>query len=180
MNYFGAVLVGRIDDSTTEADIFFIKNNELARCDGSLRRFEGNLIVSVFHFFYDTFLICLSVSVFGHAMERCFGDITRNPVNIGCRLLVAVEQGMVGLAVIGVVNSALSLYYYLRVVVAMYMRKGDAPVLVHDDAGLRLVLLICLLAILWLGFGPAGVVPGVENVLEWTRSSLARVAGAAL
>lgn len=90
----------------------------------------------------------------------------------------AIDQGMVGLAVIGVLNSALSLYYYLRVVVAMYMQKGAAPSLVHVDFGIRLVLFICLAGVLWLGFGPAGVVPGIENILEWTRLSLVNVANA--
>jgi len=89
----------------------------------------------------------------------------------------AVDRGMVGLAVIGVLNSALSLYYYLRVIVAMYMRKGEEPVPVHTDLGVRIVLLISLLAVLWLGFGPAGIVPGVENILEWARASLASMNG---
>lgn len=92
----------------------------------------------------------------------------------------AVEQGLVGLAVLGVLNSALSLYYYLRVVVAMYMQKGEAPVIVHDDAGVRVVVLVSLLAILWLGFGPKWIIPGVENILEWTRLSLTAVAGAGM
>jgi len=87
---------------------------------------------------------------------------------------------MVGLAVIGVLNSALSLYYYLRVVVAMYMKKSPGPILVHDDMGTRLVLLVSFLAILWLGFGPSGVVPGVDSILEWTRMSLASVARAGM
>ncbi len=90
----------------------------------------------------------------------------------------AIEQGMVGLAVIAVLNSALSLYYYLRVIVAMYMRKSDMPLVVHDDFGTRVVLLISLLAILWLGLGPTtGLIPGVENILEWAQASLANVAG---
>jgi NADH-quinone oxidoreductase subunit N len=43
----------------------------------------------------------------------------------------AIEAGFVWLAVIGVLNSAISLYYYLRVVVFMYLRKdvaGSTPV----------------------------------------------------
>jgi NADH-quinone oxidoreductase subunit N len=88
----------------------------------------------------------------------------------------AIEQGMVGLAVIAVLNSALSLYYYLRVIVTMYMRKSDTPVLVHDDLGTRLVLLMSVLAILWLGFGPAGFIPGAESILEWAQASLASFA----
>ncbi len=38
---------------------------------------------------------------------------------------VVVESGYVGLAVIGVLTSLISAYYYLRVLVYMYMREGD-------------------------------------------------------
>jgi NADH-quinone oxidoreductase subunit N len=38
----------------------------------------------------------------------------------------AIESGYVWLAVIGVLNSAISLYYYIRVVVFMYLRKEIA------------------------------------------------------
>jgi NADH-quinone oxidoreductase subunit N len=85
----------------------------------------------------------------------------------------AVERGMTSLAVIGVLNSALSLYYYLRVIVAMYMRKNETAVPVHADLGVHLVLLVSLLAVLWFGFGPTGIIPGVENILEWAKTSLA-------
>ena len=91
----------------------------------------------------------------------------------------AIEQGLVSLAVIGVLNSALSLYYYLRVIVAMYMQKGAAPNVVHTDIGIRLVLIVSLIAVLWLGIGPSGVIPGIENILSWTRVSLASIAGGA-
>lgn len=37
----------------------------------------------------------------------------------------AVDSGYVGLAVIGVLNSAVSAYYYIWVIVMMYMRDGD-------------------------------------------------------
>ena len=35
----------------------------------------------------------------------------------------AIESGYVWLAVIGVLNSAISLYYYVRIVVFMYLKK---------------------------------------------------------
>ncbi len=38
---------------------------------------------------------------------------------------VTVEAGFIGLAVIGVLTSLVSAYYYLRVVVVMYMREGE-------------------------------------------------------
>ncbi len=37
----------------------------------------------------------------------------------------AVDAGFVGLAVIGVVNSVVSAYYYIWIIVMMYMRDGD-------------------------------------------------------
>ena len=43
----------------------------------------------------------------------------------------AIEAGYVWLAVIGVLNSAISLYYYIRIVVFMYLKKettGSEPV----------------------------------------------------
>jgi NADH-quinone oxidoreductase subunit N len=41
----------------------------------------------------------------------------------------AVESGYVGLAVIGVLNSVVSAYYYIWVIVMMYMREGDLDLL---------------------------------------------------
>jgi NADH-quinone oxidoreductase subunit N len=40
----------------------------------------------------------------------------------------AIEGGLVGLALIGVLTSLVSAYYYLRVVVIMYMREGEPQV----------------------------------------------------
>jgi NADH-quinone oxidoreductase subunit N len=37
----------------------------------------------------------------------------------------AIQGGFIGLAVIGVLTSLISAYYYLRVVVTMYMQSGD-------------------------------------------------------
>jgi NADH-quinone oxidoreductase subunit N len=93
----------------------------------------------------------------------------------------AIEQGHVTLVVIGVLNSALSLYYYLRVVVYMYMRQpaeGVEPARIFDDTGVRVVLALSLIAVIWLGFGPSGAVPGVESVFTWANESLARIAQA--
>jgi NADH-quinone oxidoreductase subunit N len=38
---------------------------------------------------------------------------------------VAIDAGLIGLAIVGVVTSLVSAYYYLRVVVMMYMRTGE-------------------------------------------------------
>jgi len=90
----------------------------------------------------------------------------------------AVERGLVTLAVIGVLNSALSLYYYLRVVVYMYMRTPYEEGPIHDDWGIRVVIIVSIIATFWLGIGPGGFIPGIENILTWTSESLASIAAA--
>ena len=87
----------------------------------------------------------------------------------------AIEKGLVTLVVIGVLNSALSLYYYLRVVVVMYMRKADQELPIHADLGTKVVLFVSLLAVIWLGIGPSGVIPGIDSILQWTSDSLTRI-----
>ena len=84
----------------------------------------------------------------------------------------AVSKGLVWLVVLGVLNSALSLYYYLRVVVVIYMKKAEDDVPVYDDLGIRIVLVFAVIAVIWLGLGPSGVIPGIDSILDWTNQSL--------
>jgi len=69
----------------------------------------------------------------------------------------AVRAGYVWLAVIGVLNSALAAYYYLRLIVYMYMREPEAghpTVLVPSFAGC-LALVVALWGVVQLGILPA-------------------------
>jgi NADH-quinone oxidoreductase subunit N len=82
-----------------------------------------------------------------------------------------LKSGLVGLAVILVLNSAIGAYYYLRIIVMMYMRepRGEVPVAgLPPAAGLAIAL--CVLATLYLG-----VVPG--RVLDFTASAAIQVVG---
>jgi NADH-quinone oxidoreductase subunit N len=77
------------------------------------------------------------------------------------------------LVIAGVLNSVVSLYYYLRVVVAMYFRD---PVRPHDpfpSASMRVALVLTVVAVIALG-----VFPG--PLLEWANggaAAAAKVAG---
>jgi len=66
-----------------------------------------------------------------------------------------IEGGFVGLAIIGVLTSLLSAYYYLRVVVVMYMRDGDPQV--TSESWLDLSILAASLATVVLSFVPASL-----------------------
>jgi NADH-quinone oxidoreductase subunit N len=70
----------------------------------------------------------------------------------------ALKANLVGLTVIGLVNSAVGAYYYLRVIVVMYMRepRGTVPVnRVPFATGLAITA--CVLATLYLGVFPGRV-----------------------
>lgn len=68
----------------------------------------------------------------------------------------AVKAGYVELAIIGVLNSALSVYYYLRVTVMMYMRPAEKEwTKLEPSLGLIIVLIIAALATLQIGITPA-------------------------
>ncbi|MFZ0707792.1 MAG: NADH-quinone oxidoreductase subunit N [Candidatus Korobacteraceae bacterium] len=70
----------------------------------------------------------------------------------------ALQANLVGLTIIGVINSAIAAYYYLRVIVYMYMRdeRMEAPV-TRIPAGLGIGLAISLIATIYLGVLPGRV-----------------------
>jgi NADH-quinone oxidoreductase subunit N len=70
----------------------------------------------------------------------------------------ALHANLVGLTVIGVLNSAVGAYYYLRIVVMMYMRepRGEVPVTPTPFAA-RLAITLCVLATLYLGILPGRI-----------------------
>jgi NADH-quinone oxidoreductase subunit N len=66
----------------------------------------------------------------------------------------AIDSGYVWLAVIGVLNSAISLYYYVRVVVFMYMRTETAASTPTTTPALNVALALAVVATLGLGMYP--------------------------
>jgi NADH-quinone oxidoreductase subunit N len=94
--------------------------------------------------------------------------------------LAAVREGYVGLTIIAVLTSLVSVYYYLRLPVVMYMREpgGEAPRMrLHSAEGL--VLGVCAVAVLLLGlFFSQGPWPfGWVHALDWARDGAAVLAG---
>ncbi len=58
------------------------------------------------------------------------------------------------LVVLGVINSAISIYYYLRIVTAMYFREANQPFTPTRSSGLMFVITVCPLLVLELGILP--------------------------
>jgi len=79
----------------------------------------------------------------------------------------AVGGGLYGLAILGVLTSALGAYYYLRVVVYMYMRpaEGEEPVLSSPAMTVALVAAVAVVVVL-------GVAPDAMVRLAQAASSI--------
>ena len=66
----------------------------------------------------------------------------------------AIDAGYVWLAVIGVLNSAISLYYYIRIVVFMYVKKETAGSEPTMSPALGIALAVAVIATIALGVYP--------------------------
>ncbi|MEX2221202.1 MAG: NADH-quinone oxidoreductase subunit N [Candidatus Rokuibacteriota bacterium] len=67
----------------------------------------------------------------------------------------AVKSGYVWLAVIGVLNSAVAAYYYLRLIIFMYMREPEgAPTVLAPSFSGALALVVALWGVVQLGVFP--------------------------
>ncbi len=75
----------------------------------------------------------------------------------------AVLSGHLGLAIIGVLNSLLSVIYYLRVIVAMYMEEGGAAGKSFAQAPyVYIAIALAVIGTIYLGVLPA-------TALDWSR-----------
>jgi NADH-quinone oxidoreductase subunit N len=90
--------------------------------------------------------------------------------------MAAVRAGEIPLMILGVLMSVVSVYYYLRIPVLMYMREPTGEGVRMDlSSGEAVVLAFCAIFVLYLGFFPNDVyVPLVGNlpILDWTRASV--------
>lgn len=83
----------------------------------------------------------------------------------------AVESGYIWLVLIAVINSAISLYYYMRVAMVMYMRElPPQGIAMRESPALYLGLFLAAAATLLLGIFPG-------PVLEFARASAVGIAG---
>ena len=83
----------------------------------------------------------------------------------------AVHADLIGLTVLGVLNSGIAAYYYLRVLVAMYMSPLKNPVPVERvRPGVGLVLTVCVAGTFFLGVFPQVVLSFATRAAQWLQS----------
>ncbi len=89
----------------------------------------------------------------------------------------AMRAGFVALVIIGVLNSALSAYYYLRPLIIMYMSDPDADIVENTERRPALIVAIGVTAVLTLelGMGLLAYLAGGGSYYEMISGYLARV-----
>jgi NADH-quinone oxidoreductase subunit N len=80
----------------------------------------------------------------------------------------AIEAGMVWLAVVGVLLSAVSAYYYLRVVMVMYMREPSGDFDLATSPATSVALVVTTLAVLLIGLFPA-------PLIDYTKAAILQI-----
>ncbi len=80
----------------------------------------------------------------------------------------AVGEGLLWLAIWGVINSVISVYYYLRPIVTMYMREGDAQIAPFSLSGTTVVVFVTAFLVVTLGFVSGPIFSAVEKSLLYT------------
>ncbi|HUJ12250.1 MAG TPA: NADH-quinone oxidoreductase subunit N [Thermoanaerobaculia bacterium] len=84
----------------------------------------------------------------------------------------AIKAGFGWLAIIAVLMSAVSMFFYFRIVVAMYLREGREAEVAITPA-LRLVAATCLAITLFVGIIPSPLVKTVARSSQWVAARAA-------
>jgi NADH-quinone oxidoreductase subunit N len=73
--------------------------------------------------------------------------------------VIAINAGYTWLVVVAVIFSAISAYYYLRIVMNMYMKssEGESPITISPALGIA--LFITVIAVFVIGILPSVVLP---------------------
>jgi NADH-quinone oxidoreductase subunit N len=81
----------------------------------------------------------------------------------------AVQAGFGWLAVVAVLMSAVSMFYYLRIVMAMYLKDGDDAAVIITRP-LQFVAVVCLVVTLFYGVFPSPLANVTANASQWTAT----------
>ncbi|MFZ5434301.1 MAG: NADH-quinone oxidoreductase subunit N, partial [Calditrichota bacterium] len=66
----------------------------------------------------------------------------------------AIQQGHIALAIIGLLNSAVGVYYYLRIITLLYMNRAEGDETVVKPAAYQAALVVSSLLVLLIGIFP--------------------------
>jgi len=79
--------------------------------------------------------------------------------------LSAINAKLYGLTIIAVINSAISAYYYLRVLVYMFF-KGEAETVPQYNLGIVFGISLALIGVLYFGIFPSNLIAFLQNSIS--------------
>ncbi|MGZ3802645.1 MAG: NADH-quinone oxidoreductase subunit N [Pseudobdellovibrionaceae bacterium] len=77
----------------------------------------------------------------------------------------AVGEGLLWLTVWGVINSVISVFYYLRPIVVMYMKEGETDVAGHSLNATTVTVLVSAVCIILFGLSSGSIFTAIEKGL---------------
>lgn len=77
----------------------------------------------------------------------------------------AIYSGLLWLAVLAILNSALSLVYYLRIISYMYLKEPAGPK-IAEQKGYVVALVLTMIAVVWIGVFP-------QSFIDWALQAAA-------
>lgn len=80
--------------------------------------------------------------------------------------LAAVKANLLPLAIIGMLTSVVSAYYYLRVIKVMYFDEAQQPIDPLPDIGVKLVIGFAALYVVVFTFAPSPVIDGAAKAMH--------------
>ena len=78
----------------------------------------------------------------------------------------AIKSGQTWLAIIGVISSAISVYFYLRVVVLMYFKDSEKNIELEESNTGLLAVMISVLLVIAIGIAPGSLIDLISSFLK--------------
>ncbi|HSP86528.1 MAG TPA: NADH-quinone oxidoreductase subunit N, partial [Ignavibacteriaceae bacterium] len=79
--------------------------------------------------------------------------------------IAAIKADMVWLAIVGVISSAISVYFYLRIVVLMYFKDPESEISISNHNTGLLAVIISVLLVIVLGLAPGSIIDLITSFL---------------
>ena len=77
--------------------------------------------------------------------------------------IAAIKSGLTWLAILGVLSSLISVYFYLRIVVLMYFKTADQELVFEKSKSGMLAVIISVLLIILLGLAPGHLIDLISS-----------------
>ncbi|HKI77031.1 MAG TPA: NADH-quinone oxidoreductase subunit N [Ignavibacteriaceae bacterium] len=80
--------------------------------------------------------------------------------------IAAIKAHLTWLAIVGVISSVISVYFYLRVVVLMYFKEQETEVSVENTNSGLLAVMISVLLVIVIGIAPGSLIDLISSFLK--------------